>query len=110
MVVPEEDHRHAEAGSLAGKAGDARPKSLATAAGQRQEHAGAVPGAPVGRGRSAVANIVQSFEQRVDDLSRGAAGRVGDEADPACVAFLGWAELRLHERTSSGVGTPPLWC
>src|SRR5205823_12067939 len=32
-LVPEEDHRDAEAGSVAGKAGDARPKPLAAAAG-----------------------------------------------------------------------------
>ena len=53
----------------------------------REQDACAVAGATVGGDGSAVAYVRQSLERRVEDLPRGAAAGVGDEADPARVAL-----------------------
>src|SRR5206468_5106820 len=79
-LVPQEDHRDARA-----------------VLGERQQDTCAVARLAVGGGRAAVADVVQTLEQRIDDLARGAAGRVGNEADPAGVTFQGWAERRPHK-------------
>ncbi len=53
----------------------------------RQQQAGPVAGAPVGRDGAAVANIRESLQRRIQDLPRGAPLRVGHEADSTCVAL-----------------------
>ena len=69
----------------------------------RQEDAGAVARAVVGGDRPTVPDVRKPFERGVENLTRGAAARVGDEADATGVALEALLALLLHEHPL-GVG------
>ena len=68
------------------QAGTARPGERRR---ERQEHARAVAGDAVGGPRAAVRDGGQARERAIEQLARGAAAYVGDEADAAGIAFEG---------------------
>ena len=100
VLVPEEDHPEPAPG-----AGDQSAR-------QRQQDARAVAREPVGGDRPAVAHAREPFQEAVDDRTRGAAGRIGEEADPAGVALAAQVvDQRLHCSTPSyECGLPSCCC
>ena len=84
-LVPEEDHPEP-----APRAGDQSAR-------QWQQDARSVAREPVGIDRPAVAHAREPFQEAVDDRTRGAAGRIGEEADAAGVALAAQVvDQRLH--------------
>ena len=83
-----------QARSIASRAPSSRRKTIASphtaparARRKRQQDTRAVARLAVGSDRAAVTDVVEPLERAVDDLARGAALRVGDEADAAGVAL-----------------------
>src|SRR5439155_6179031 len=100
-LVPQEDHRQ-----TASRVGEQRGR-------QGQEQPRAVPCSAVGGGRAAVAYAQERLEEHVDDLARGTAVDVGDEADAAGIEFGGGIEerrTRRHERAFPWRSESASWC
>src|SRR5207244_8041620 len=76
-LVPQEDHREPAALRR-----NERPRN-------RDQEAGAVSRLAVGRDRAPVPHADEPLEERVENLTRGPAARLGDEADAASIAFAG---------------------
>ncbi len=103
-VVPEEDHAEPAA------------RGREQCGRDRQQQSGAVARLSIGGDRAAVLDAAERLEQRVQDLPRGTAARVRDEADATGIELGGRVvqrrcvrhEAPLGRDTDSGARPPPV--